>query len=388
MNYFFGFDTKLAQNIDWFFNINHFMLILWVAGFVVLLSFLLSAKTEKGKKITKLALAVVMFVLEVGRTIYKYLLHVHNGGNANDFNWWWNISFQMCAIMCWTTIVTLILSAFLKKENRFLQFMYNILFGCALIGGVLTFSYPDCVSEDRAFLHFLNIQTITVHALLIFVPIYLIKIKEFRVDIKNIWKTWAGYVAVSCIAMTASLISGNNFAYSLNFDLINLGLPFPWHLPVVGVVLFVLDVLLYGSFEIVRLIKRAVAKKKHGVEEIGIKTNQEQRSRLGLATYIVSNIASILFGALIMLSTATLLGKDAHSWLGIFCLLGLAYMVLMLIFAESHKKYITQKFEDNKSKHITLIVLTMIFALPVGVLYLIHYLGEKDELPRLVDKQQ
>ena len=386
MNYFFGYETKLAQGIDWFFNVNHLMLILFIAGFIVLCSFLFSAKSDKGKRITKLALAAVLIVLEVGRTIYKYKMHVYNGGTAKDFNWWWNISFQMCAIMCWTTIVTLILSAFLKKDNKLLQFLYNILFGCALVGGVLTFAYPDCLTEDRAFLHFVNIQTVIVHALLIFVPIYLIKIKEFKVEIKNIWKTLAGYVAVGCIAMSASLISGNNFAFSLKFDMIDLGLPFPWHLPVVMLVLFGIDVVLYGSFEIVRLIKKKM-NKQQTLEEKVVKTKPEYYSRLGLVTQIVSNVSAILFGALIMLGTASLIG-NTKAKLGVLCLLGLVYMILLLVFAEKHKKYINQKFDNNKAKHITFIVLTMIFALPVGILYLVRFLREKNEFSRLVDGQQ
>lgn len=70
MDYFFGFDNYLSQNIDWFFNFNHFMLIIMVAAFIAGCYFLLSAKSEKGKKITKLVLAGVLFILEIGRIIY------------------------------------------------------------------------------------------------------------------------------------------------------------------------------------------------------------------------------------------------------------------------------------------------------------------------------
>ena len=64
MDYFFGFDTKLASKVDWFFNANHLFLLLWVAGFIVACCFLFSAKSEKGKKVTKLVLAGILFVLE------------------------------------------------------------------------------------------------------------------------------------------------------------------------------------------------------------------------------------------------------------------------------------------------------------------------------------
>ena len=65
MNYFFGFDNKLANNIDWFFNTNHLFLILFVALVVISSLFIFSAKSEKGKKITKIAIACILFVLEV-----------------------------------------------------------------------------------------------------------------------------------------------------------------------------------------------------------------------------------------------------------------------------------------------------------------------------------
>lgn len=377
MNYFFGFENTLSHNIDYFFNTNHLFLIFVVASIVLGCTFLFNGKIQKEKSIkaTKIFFAILLFVLEVGRTIYKYLKHLNGGGTAGNFNWWWNISFQMCAIMCWTTIITLILSVVLKKENKFLQMLYNILFGCALLGGVLTFLYPDCMSENYPFLHFINIQTVLVHALLIFVPIYLIRTKDFRVDIKNIWKVTVGYVFIGCVAMTASLISGNNFAYSLKFGLIDLGLPFPWHLPILLILLTAIDALLYGSFEVVRLIK---ARCKKSDDQKVEKVEKPKRNVLGLTMHILSLVSAVLFGALIMLGTASLIGNTKTA-LGIFCLIGLVYMILMLIFAEKvSKHYIDSNLDkDNKAKHITFIVLTFVFAMPVGIVYLTRYLSEK-----------
>lgn len=369
MDYFFGFDNFLQNDIDWFYNINHFLLILMIAIFIVSGCFLLSAKSEKGKKITRIILACILFVLEVSRIIYKYLLHVHNGGDASNFNWWWNISFQMCAIMTWTTIVTLILSAILKKENKFLQLLYNILFGCAMIGGILTFMYPDCITGNYPILHFINMQTILVHALLIFVPIYLIKSGEFKVEIKNFWKIYAGYVFIGSVALSASLISGNNFAYSLGFDLVDLGLPFPWHLPIVMLVISMISLAIYGAFELVYYLKNRKNKKEQ--------VEKQTYNKLGLSLYIVSLVSAVLFGMLITLSTAYLIGEPS-TWLGLFCLLGLVYMILMLLFAEQIKKYITSSFDyENSTKHIVYIVLTFIFALPVGIIYLVKFLEER-----------
>ena len=371
MNYFFGFETKLANETDWFFNVNHLLLLLFVAGFVVICYFLFSAKSEKGKKITKLVLAGILFLLEVGRIVYKYLLHLSHGGTAQNFGWWWTISFQMCAIMTWTTIITLVLSAFLKKENKLLSYLYNILFGCALIGGALTFCYPDCMSSDRPFLHFLNIQTVSVHALLIFVPIYLIKIGDFKVELKNIWRLFVGYVWVGSLSMATSIISGENFAFAKNFDLFDLGLPFPWHLPVVMIILVALSTLIYSIFELIRRRKS---------NKVPTEATQQPTHKFGKMLYVTSIITAIVFGMLIVLGVAALIGKETPNILGVFCLLGIVYTIVWLIFAEKVKKYINEEFDySNQKKTIAYLVLLLIFNLPVGIVALIPYLNNKKQ---------
>lgn len=369
MNYFFGFETKLAEEIDWFFNANHLFLLLFVAGFIVISYFLFSAKSEKGKKITKLVLAGILFLLEVGRIVYKYLLHISHGGTAQNFGWWWTISFQMCAIMTWTTIITLILSAFLKKENKLFNYLYNILMGCSLIGGALTFCYPDCISGDRPFLHFLNIQTVLVHALLIFVPIYLIKIGDLKVELKNIWRLFVGYVWIGSLSMATSLISGENFAFAKEFDLFDLGLQFPWHLPIVMIILVALSTCIYSIFELIRRRKN----KKVSTEII-----QQTTHKFGKMLYVTSILTAIVFGLLIVLGVAAIIGKETPTILGVFCLLGIVYTVAWLIFAEKIKKYINEDFDySHPKKTIVYLVVLLVFNLPVGVVALISYLNNK-----------
>lgn len=76
-----------------------------------------------------------------------------------------------------------------------------------------------------------------------------------------------------------------------------------------------------------------------------------------------------------MLGEASMIGKDSKTLLGLLCLLPLVYMIVMLVFAEQNKKYISGEFDkSNYKKHITLIALTFIFCLPVGIIYLVKYL--------------
>ena len=94
----------------------------------------------------------------------------------------------------------------------------------------------------------------------------------------------------------------------------------------------------------------------------------------------MSNVCAILFGTLILLLIAQAIGSPKvtgkTSGAGITCLFGLLYMILVLVFAYKNKRYIYEKVTDNKTKHIVFIVLTMIFVLPVGILYLVRFLKE------------
>jgi len=166
-----------------------------------------------------------------------------------DF-WWWTISFQICAISAWTTAFTLIYSFFVKKENPLLQFLYRVLLGVALVGAGLALIYPDMIDEVRPFFHFRNLQTIVTHALIVFVPIYLLKAKRIVVQMSDLWKVGFGWFAAICISMSASLINGQNFGFALRCSLmedIGIFIPFPFHLSVLGAIMMFISFLIYGG---------------------------------------------------------------------------------------------------------------------------------------------
>jgi len=371
MNYFFGYDVYLNQSIDYMYNLNHILLFVFVAGIILALYFGLHAKTEKGKKITKLCLAGLMIVLEIGRIVWYYGYHFHINGTYLNFNWWWRISFQMCAIMCWLTIITLILSAFLKKDNRVVVVMKNILFGCALIGGFLTIVYPDYITEARSLLHFVNFQTILMHALLVFVPLYFIKIKELHIRIKNLWMPAVGYIMGTSLSVMASQISGQNFAYALTMPLLNdvgLNITYPYHLLVVFGVVFTLTTLLYLVFEIIYRLK-------HKTKEIKTKIINKKIYVLSVTTFVITilyNLAFVLFLPLLFPQNPVL------NLLGLLCLLPLLFVPIMLYGALYFKLLAQDKIKNKKSLNVLTVIGLFISFFPLAIWELILLKKQKN----------
>jgi len=310
MNYFFGFES--TGQYEFLYNLNHLILVLWVIGILIALFFGLRAKTDKGIRITKIVLASVMLLFEGGR--YTYLM-VYYFSVHGSFDWVGRIPFSMCGQMSITTIIVLYISGFRKTNGRVMQIFYNILFGCALWGGVLTFGSPQMINEELSIIHFRNVQTIIIHIMLIFVPIYLIKIGELQVRLKNFWMIAIGYLSIGIVAMTGSQISGNNYAYALYIDVIqdwNLYIPFPWHLPPKFLAMLVLPGICYSIFEIYHRRKSSQSFK---IKEFSKKQ------------WLVLGCGFILGFALHLFISSQFGSTPTGNWLGLLCLISLGVLI-------------------------------------------------------------
>ncbi len=247
--YLFGFDSYLPQEVDYMFNLNHLFLILGIVAFITTLTLVFKNRSEKTQKIMLATVAILMIVLEIGRIVWKLLNHVHDNGTIAGFDWAWNISFQLCAIMTWFVSINLLIGVF-GKNKKWNQISYSIMVGVALICGSLTFLYPDLIDTGRSLLHFRNFQTVLDHALLIFVPVFLLATNKVTLSFQKIYIPFLALAGSAAIAMPMSFLTDHNFMFmkecSLFADL-GLNIPFPYHLLVLGVIFFALQALVYGS---------------------------------------------------------------------------------------------------------------------------------------------
>ncbi len=244
MGKFWDYLYWLPEPINWIFTVNHLYLIAFVVALILFLYFVLPSKNEKAIRITFLVLGLLVAVLEILRIVWAYGFHTAMNAPIDAAFWWWTISFQICAISAWSTVLTMIGSSFLRKNHPAMQFMYPILLGVSLVGAALAFIYPDMIEEMKPFFHFRNIQTIVTHTLIIFSPLYFIKTGRYVVKMNDLWKVAVGWFSAICISMSASLISGQCFGFALNCNLmeaIGLVIPFPFHLIFLGVIMMAIS---------------------------------------------------------------------------------------------------------------------------------------------------
>jgi len=253
MNYFFGFYPIIEQEIRFFYNLNHLIFVILMMLVLLALYFGVNSTTKKGIRRTLFALGLIMFALEAGRLIWLTAENAYLGLPSGLAFWVSTFPFSYCGIMSITAAVVLIVTAFMKNiQTVGMQIFYNILFGLGMLGGLITFSAPGIFDYRFPLLHFRNFQTVAVHLLLIFVPLYLIKIGKLQIQLRNAWMAAAGFFGTASILMTVSQISGENRGWALYIEemVIYAGvyIPFPWHLFVLFLAMFSVTLLFYALF--------------------------------------------------------------------------------------------------------------------------------------------
>ena len=253
----FDFERYPSEFVNWLKPENAIKLLGFVLVAALIILLLLPKRSAKAVKITKITIAVLLVILEIGRFVWYYL----RAQAYNDrFDWWARINFHMCTMMVWLNATTLILSCFLKKENKLLNLFYHVIIGIGLWGALITFIYPEFADPFFEIWHFRNSQTITTHILLIVSPIYLLITKHFKIELKNIWVILGGLLMVGQISSLAGACDNFNFAYCFYCKFlrkIGILIPFPWHIVFILCVFFIVDFFIWFIIEVVR------AKRQH-----------------------------------------------------------------------------------------------------------------------------
>ncbi len=252
-----------------------------------------------------------------------------------------------------------------KKENKVLQFFYNVMFGCGLLGGALTFLYPFAINGNYPIYHFFNLQTIITHVLLIVSPILIVKFKDFKVEFKNVWQLFIYYIAVGSIALSASMCGNLNFAFTMFLNWMPLNVPFPYHIFVIMAVLVAFEAVVYALFELFRYLKN----KKNGVV-----IKKKNISKIDLAITIFMYAITLFIACVIYAIIAINVWHGQATLWGLLELFSLVYLVFGTLYSNYYSRYITTRFDTERTaKHILLILCFCVLNLPAGIAYLIRF---------------
>ena len=343
---------------------------------IVALFFALCAKSDKGKKITKICLASVLLFLFVFKAIFWIIrlitISTDNSIKLSDLS---NIiGFNMITYVIILAIVVLFISAFSKRKLKFLEFLKQTLFGVGLPIAIYNLIMSKMIYSQDSLFHIVNIDNIIMLIILITSIIYLVKIDDIKLSISKFWYAIAGYICLTSIAMTLSIVSFNGnyseITYASTLYKIGIKISFPWHLLITIPIFLIISFGIYYLFTLIF--------KNH--TEKDSKNNEENKNDFFEIYSFSTKSICCMQGFLILILLSAIVRNPLGTWLGILCLIPLI-MTIFCILATFELDKLSQIKDENifeqKEKHTKSITYLMLGNFIFGLSYIRQLKNEK-----------
>lgn len=222
-------DTQLQ-----FFGAKHLSVIGVFALFWLSFVYFRKVWSEKDKKSFRVGLVVFLAVNEIGLHIWSLYWGV------------WNIQsmlpLHLCSVMVWVTVYTAL------TGNRSL---YDFIYFLGIGGALQAFLTPaDGAMYDIP--HYRIMQSLVAHGLLITIPIYMTVVEDFRPTLSSFKRIFIWTNVYMVIIFFVNRAIGSNYLFIAQKPpsptLMDALSPWPWYIPELEVVAFVMLFMLYIPF--------------------------------------------------------------------------------------------------------------------------------------------
>lgn len=199
---------------------------------------------EKQKNAIRITLAIILAVNEISLHIWSAYWGI------------WNIQtmlpLHMCSVMVWVTTYT----ALTNNQN-----LYDFTFFLGIGGALQAFLTPvDVAMYDLP--RYRSLQSLIAHGLLITIPIFMTVVEGYRPTLASFKRIFIWTNIYMVIIFFLNQVIGSNYLFIAQKPpsptLMDILSPWPWYIPQLEVVAFIVFFILYIPF----LIKDQMAKTK------------------------------------------------------------------------------------------------------------------------------
>ncbi len=357
--------------------------LLVVAG----LFFAFRTKSQKSIKITKITLASILLFLYIFKAIF-WILRIITISETKTFSAQYitkAFGLDIPSFLILLSSIVLYISAFSNKPNKFMEFLKFTMLGVGLPSAMISLFTLDIIDIYDNYFHVLNIIAMLFNLLLIFIPLYLIKIKEIVPSLDKYWYAISGYICLTSICMSLSLIirEGNlsEMTYSKILRKIGIQISFPWHL------LIIIPCFLLISFAIFYAItfvyKRIMKKNNDDSQEENKLEAQKRNEFFDLYAFATKSICCMQ-GFLILIILSAIIRNPLGSIWGIFCLIPLVMTIfcLLAVFEMEKQADLNDEhiFDKGNKQAKKIIAFTMIGDIFFGLSFLKQIKNERESI--------
>lgn len=297
-----------------------------IVAVVVGLYFAIFGNSDKTKKITKITLASFIAFLLLFRFCFWIFRAIEISGGYSFSSFLMSLgingNYAITTLLMYVAMIALYVSAFSKNNNLILDFCKHTLLGIGFPFGIIQLFRLDLIVNtiDNVY-HVLNIISILFTILLLFIPVYFLKIGELRPRLSKFWLAISGYTIFASLCMTLSIVTRNGniaeMTYATSLRQLGIEINFPWHL------LITVPAFLIICFIVYYIVTYAYKKITHDPVTLEYRHRNEFFDLYSFATKSLCSMQGLLL--LIILGTIT--RNPMGTLWGLFCLIPLIMTV-------------------------------------------------------------
>ena len=254
---FWTYENSETQ-ISYLFNINHFLVIMIALVIIIFFSMYVCRQKFKFQKTFILVSTILLVIFEVVRIIWRYN---YLRFNEQDLSFFSIVQFDFFTLSLYISIPILLINSIIKKEHTNNTFGLSFVFSVATLAGIISLIYPSALNTNFEFYHISNLLFILSRSVLIMIGLSIafcvwISTSEFL----DLYRGLVSLCIFGVIAIIVGFIGGveNNILcinYYPLFDSLGIYLNFPFQYLMLGIFLFIFQMLLYLPFRIYYAVK-------------------------------------------------------------------------------------------------------------------------------------
>lgn len=240
--YFFTYiDNIPRRNYNSMFSVQHLLAIGMVICMWCILTILFKDKSDE-KKWRMLILISLLLPFTEGAQMLWY-------NAVGQFSWGYTLPLHLCSLMC---IVLPVMT--ITRSKLLMEYSYAM----GLAPAFMTLLTPDVYYYPS--ISFIYIQSMLVHGIICFIPIFMVFGMGFRPDIRSLPKTVAMLIAFALLVTPINIVTNGNYFF-LRFPAP--GSPMEFFAKQVGSPWYLIPTFLLGCFLWVILYMPFVLLKRH-----------------------------------------------------------------------------------------------------------------------------
>ncbi len=250
-----GNDIMIAEQ-DFMYNYKHLIIVFCVMAFVIFFSMLYFRKKHKTQKIFLILSGVFLLLFEVARMLWNYFhLKLTSAPNAWDI-----MGLDLFTVSNWLSIIFLFMVAIIGEKRRISQLMLNYIFTVTAVAAIINIAYPDGLIETLPIYNIYNLQFLFSRGIILLVALFLGASDWLDNSLDDVWMAILNLIFM--FGLGAAIFYGSGEVVDIIFIkdcyiLAELGINVasPWHIFIVSMFFFGIQVFMYLPFDVYRKIK-------------------------------------------------------------------------------------------------------------------------------------